>query len=390
MLPFPIISNTNILPPRTEIKKIIGVYNSVMYLDSDNNLYGYGNNTSGAMGSISSVNDFTLIDSGVDDVWSTCNYSTATGNPHKAVTVLRKGTNMYWSGLGGLFGNTSYTTTYKTFTDCTSYFSSVGIDVMQIKKISLACTLGNSGATNSGSKCFVLMNNGDLYFMGKALGSSSGLGLAANAVQSTFTLSAQNVLDIDCDIGVSVYIDNDGKALYSGTNLSTGTSNQRSGWGSLSTFTTYKNVMCGYDNAFLFGTSSFVYGVGQTASGNLSTGDTAGGSRYSTLVNITLSDGSTIRSDISSISKSAKSAPRSFVGLLDSVIYSSGVGTYIGYGNDSNYVKLYPIQRPDSAKIKLVASTEFNSWYVSTDNIIYGTGTYLPGSVTSSVYTKIK
>lgn len=388
MLPFPIISNTNILPPRAYIKKTYGVYDSMMYLSSTGDLYGYGNNTSGAMGSmVSGVSTFTLIDSMVDDVWSTCNYSSASGNPHKAVTIVRKGTDMYWSGLGGLFGNTSYTTTYRTFTNCTSYFTSAGIDVLQIKKISLACTLGNDGSTNSGSKCFILMNNGDLYFMGKALGSSSGLGLAENAVQSTFSLTAQNVLDIDCDIKVSVLVYNDGRAFYSGTNLSNGTANASTTWSSLpgSTLTTYKGVMCGFDNVFLFNTQSFLYGIGQTASGNLSSGDNAGGSRYSTIKNITNSVNNTIHS----ISKTVIGAPRTFVGLLDNALYSSGIGTYIGYGTDTRYTTLNQITRPDSTAIKLVASSGFNSWYINANDEIYGTGTNLPGNNSSMVYTKI-
>ncbi|SOK59345.1 X-linked retinitis pigmentosa GTPase regulator [Yersinia phage fHe-Yen9-03] len=197
MLPFPIISNTNI-PEPAFIKDIQTGYSNLfqtIVLLNTGLFYTSGYNTSGQLGVGNKVNRFNVLTYIRNDVrLMSCNASS---------TMIVTNTNkVYISGARDVFnlGGTSNEVT--VFTDVSSYFST--IDISQIKKISFGFTT------------MVLMNNNDLYGIGLNRYGELGTGVAVGYKALTFIRS--NVLDVTSTGNSTVLMLTDGTVWGAGRN----------------------------------------------------------------------------------------------------------------------------------------------------------------------------
>lgn len=174
MLPFPIISNTNILPAPEHIIQTDGSSSHIGVLYSDGSLYLRGSNTSGALGTgnnIDSYDKFVLVRTDVKLFFCGSN-----------ITFIQTFDNRwYFSGTRSLISaGGSYSS---TFTDITDRLNSEILEgSIKIKKIS-----------TSNLSTLILTTEGNLYACGNNTYGETGLG---SGFQSVFKLTNTNVIDI--------------------------------------------------------------------------------------------------------------------------------------------------------------------------------------------------
>ena len=185
MLPFSIMSNTNILSERIRIKKMESGEEHVALLYDNGELYTRGIGTDGRLGTGNTNANYiswNLVLQDVKDVWCGSYF-----------TLALKNDNTFWYvGKKSMMGSTETTLSW---IDITSFFSSTSITGDDIKKIELG--------TNS---MLLLSTTNSLYVSGRNLGGELGTGSTAAVTQ--LTLKDTNVSDISFCSSFSTYTKN--------------------------------------------------------------------------------------------------------------------------------------------------------------------------------------
>ena len=194
MLPFARMVKYGNKRPSNNIKKIsCTTTNSVLVLTESGDLYGFGFNSGGELGTgaTTSVTSVIQIDTGVDDVWggSLC-------------AMYRKGDEFFGSGNGSYYGSSAVNST--TFVNVTHIFQD--IDILNIKKIKMTTGL------------FILMQNGNLYGCGVNTNCQFGTGETVNFRYPIATLTQTDVVDFDILGNASIILKTDGYMYSAGDN----------------------------------------------------------------------------------------------------------------------------------------------------------------------------
>lgn len=248
MLPFARILEYANVAPKNGIKDIkTGVGNTVV-LSGSGNLYVFGANNSGELGtgSTASVTGSEWLQipiQGIDQIYAGWGCYVAVGNDNK----------VYLSGNLSSIGQSGR---YTTFTDISTLFSSFNLKNDRIVM-----------ATNG---IFVLTSTGDLYTIGQGTDSTTRSNNGSATVLSAFKLIASNVKDVystlDGGAAASFYLTNNNE-LYSTGKNDFGTCGVGYS-GLVPTFTkvtfskTIESIRLGYRSAFLFCSDSSVYVAG--------------------------------------------------------------------------------------------------------------------------------
>lgn len=194
MIPFARIIKYGNNIPTDNIKKIVcSTTNSVFVLTESGELYGFGNNTNGELGTGNKdrILNVIHIDSGVGDVWAGAGFS-----------IYKKGLEFFSAGYGSFYGSSAVESL--TFINITFLFSS--LNILNIQKIELTTAL------------FILMQNGDLYGSGVNTGGQFGTGALASARYATPTLTQSGVMDFNIIGNGSIILKSDGFMYSAGAN----------------------------------------------------------------------------------------------------------------------------------------------------------------------------
>jgi alpha-tubulin suppressor-like RCC1 family protein len=262
MLPFPIISNTHVIPT-SDIKKISCTQDVLYVLYNNGNLYTMGSNQYGTYGTGKSLTSngggafatstWTLSKTGVQDVW---------GGSGCAVLLLNTGVYQY-CGLARLLGTTNDTSTIAlTWTNFTAVNTFItNNSSLTVKKVHVG-----------GQAIGMLMSNDSLYMMGY---NSQG-GFGSNTQQLTaMSLCRTNVKDFICGSILTMLIDKTNNEIYrAGWNISgqlgTGGTASITAWTSTSAFGT---ALWATQNAtYYIDTGGTLYGSGEYTAGQLDNG----------------------------------------------------------------------------------------------------------------------
>ncbi|SOK59342.1 X-linked retinitis pigmentosa GTPase regulator [Yersinia phage fHe-Yen9-03] len=358
MLPFPIISNTNILPI-PGIKKLVTSANAVLYLTTGGDLYGAGSNRNGelGLGHTNPVPKFIFIRSSVKDVW-------ASGSTQ--VVLYIDISNQFWfAGDTRVLSGSDTLNFNTTFVNRTDLFSPVGITTdAQISDIYF----------HYGAKMQVVLKDGSYYCSGKnnvTTISSFGDGTNTNSV------NVLRFIRSDVKEARGNFIkDSSNNLLGCGINGS-----YQLGTGNTTSTTTFISVMTNIStfDAGSGGTSTFVikdnklYITGTTLGGSNIYGEFGNGGTitvYQTLTEITTAG--------SSISKLFVGLNSINTHLVNNGIYMNtgyNVSGQLGRGNTTNVLTFSSITPVwGSSIIKLIIGSNQNTYILTDNNKLYACG----------------
>lgn len=335
--------------------------------------YGFGNGVHNAK-----VKEWTLIYQNVK------RFRTAQGSFNLIQTEDNK---FYYSGVGKAIG--AGLSTASTYTDCTSYFTSVfnATQLSQIKDIQIV-----------GEGIFVLLENGTLYGMGA--NTQGYFGNNTTTRLSTFTSINTNVDSVKTGSSAVIVQKIDKTLWVSGQNTwgSLGISNDATNirvWTKMGAFA--NNTVIHYE---LGGSASWVvykhntnntYTVrasGIQSDGNLGNGSAASsGTVLSTISTLPISDDMIMKSNSLTYGGLTVKTANS--------LYMCGINTYgrLGLGNKtSSTTFVTPVDAPKVASIELFCPSECTNVYMDNQGDVYLSG-YIPqatGTTVSDYYTKFQ
>lgn len=328
MLPFPIITNTDI-PPEPTYKKMITpaafMDNTVLVLTFAGDLYGIGGNGSGIFGSgdTSAKTTWYKIYENVEDMWCSDN----TG----FLLIKTKSNDYFYAGSNAWTGAAS-PTNILTMTNCNSYFSPIG-GVNSIRSITAGVAF-----------MFVITTGDVLYAIGDNSPRQLGLGTAVNKVTVLTSTALTNVDRVCTHYGYATWVLKKDKTMWRCGRTDNGALATGVSPAVLPLFTQYvvanKEIVdvC-YNNyavSFMFkeqfnGNDIYtIYGIGQQFAGNLGNGNTSSSDKLS----LTPASRNVPSSDFKFVPIKSRNN-RGFVFICENIIYSSGYNLYGQIGNNS-------------------------------------------------------
>lgn len=373
MLPFPIISNTNVRE-RSTIKKLVGT-NAIFLLYNNGKLFGRGGNNLGQLGTGNTVNqsEWILVQEDVRDV-----FSSAFGT----YIIKNDGTILY-TGQGYTVNNGS--TNILTFTNYTSLFGTYSGTIVDIK-------------SGSYSTLFLTSAN-ELYGFGMNINGELGSSTLNSFRNVQFI--ASSVKKIELADRSSGYLTTTGKFYRTGYNsfyqLGTGSNTP------VTTFTMYnvsyevKDFLFGYYCTYLLLRDSVnnrmrLYNCGAGLSGTLGNGSTTiQKTSFSELTQFT--DTAMLPTETFNI-KSVITSSVMFMNVNGTGFYSTGSNNNAPFGNGSSgetkvYLTSDAIGIPPQGLLSADIIVSGTGTFILVDNQVYASSIYNLYGVNSNVFINI-
>lgn len=246
MLPFPIISNTNIVPvPSALIKQIASTYSMLFVLYDNGELYVKGTDSTSNSGTgltNQKITTWTLSATNVKMI-RTAQY---------ASLIIKNDGSMFHVGRYAYIQNTTSTATYGTWTDVTSTFSaSFSPSLIVDYKLSEYCTM-------------ILLSTGEVWGVGGTIGNQR---LGGNAISKNLSIlsgAPTDAIKIELNALRSAIVSASGKIYMAGSNYlgacggssssgATSTDYQQSYANRTPSNTFVDDVWLAYNNSFFLG-----------------------------------------------------------------------------------------------------------------------------------------
>lgn len=370
MLPFPIISKTNILPPVVSLQRMNTTENNIGLLYSNNEMYLKGTNAASELGNSGTTTNYAtwnLARNDVSDFWMG-----GTSVVCKTITnqILICGSRTIIGSTGGAGLG---------FSDITSLFNAAGILVSDISDIQIGV-----------STMLVLTTSGNLYSIGS---NTYGEGLGTGA-KTSLQLIRSSVSKISLTAYTTVCIDSTGFVYGIGRNdssqlLGTNTSNVTS-WKTLYNSGTVKDVRARFRNTVLLLSTGVMLKSGYNANAEFGNGSTSGDpvSSYNNdsykSVNSNITTFNTLKLAEGSMSTSVIYGLMTVIDSTGLLLSSSrdwqrtgAIGSGIVGGNvyfNPCIGELITQTGYDYTKIKKISHVGFNATFVQYDNVVYAAG----------------
>ena len=367
MLPFPIISQLTIQPPKPTIQALNFVASGVYLLYSTGELFFRGRGNSGYKGDGSNTaSQYTSWNP------SNTNVTMVSTGPGPGVIIKNDGT--YWTTANSNYMSLSTGYTQYTWSNCTSKFSAITNNPGNIKQI-----------VSNGGGVFVLLYSGELYAIGTNINGCLGLGTSTTTTVTNFTLVGSNVKKISSSSNHAMYLDNNNKLYSTGYNIigqlgnnstSTGLSFTQLSLGSLTGYPVVQDVVCISNSTVVISrqtaeSPNIMLACGYA--GYAGTGTTSGG--YTTFVYVGTMSGTTAR--VSALSSNMGSSNNNMI-MTEKGLYAIGSGQYYQLGNGSSsdvyaWTPLHNLPSTDYDNIKFFGSSSEGSAFVFQDKVyIFG------------------
>lgn len=385
MLPFPIISNTNILPPVVELQRLNTTENNIGLLYTNNEMYLKGTNAASELGNSGTTTNYTtwtLARNDVVDFWM--GGTSVLCKTSDSILICGSRTIIGSTGGAGL-----------GFSDITFLFNAAGIILSQIKDIQIGV-----------SSMIVLTTSGDLY----GIGTNQYGEILGTGAKTSLTLLRSSVQKISLTAYTTVCIDSTGFVYGIGRNdtsqlLGTNTANVTS-WKTLYNSGTVTDIRSRTYNTFLLLSTGRMYACGTNYNGDFGNGSSSG----SPISNFSTDTYKRVNSNITSFltQKMAEgtmstSSPYSLITVIDStgLLLSSSldrnrtgaIGTGVVGGSiyfERGVGPLLTETGYDYTNIKKISHVGLNATFIHYNNTVYAAGLSTIINQSSNSYSFIK